>query len=378
MLHEEGMMSAIKAEVADPSADAFAFRSMCVLPFGPMAALTSRPHLASCLLVLLLASACGRDDAPFSAANGGGGGKGAMQVAADGGPSGTGGTTDLSPPSAGDDSRPGEPASDLAQRGAGACAGVSLQQVIAAVHQGWPALADVTELYRDDPTRIGDGSFIYAFAHDGGFALVFKRGGGDCPAGCTENEYWYFVTDAVCAPTQVGHYGIAPGAGNCLMASGKPMWGLPRAPDPVAVCGADNTPAPVSGVYKLDGTGTRVACTEKAGAEPQMSVALALTLSVTQAAGDPAHGTVTLDGTGHPLIDGQPIPATFTRRRFTAARETSNLPATCIDQHTIQIRHDFESGLPGRLDFFEVKALGCPPSQAYCKGTIGLDLTIVP
>jgi hypothetical protein len=163
------------------------------------------------------------------------------------------------------------------------------------------------------------------------------------------------------------------------MASGKPMWGRPRAPDPAVVCGADNAPAPVSGVYKFNGAGTRVACTEKAGAEPQMSVAFALTLSVAQAAGDPTRGTVTLQGTGHPLIDGQPIPATFTRRRFTAAREVSNLPAMCIDQHTIQIRHDFESELPGRLDFFEVRSLNCPPSQdPYCKGAIGLDLALSP
>jgi hypothetical protein len=55
----------------------------------------------------------------------------------------------------------------------------------------------------------------------------------------------------------------------------------------------------------------------------------------------------------------------------------SAIKAEVADQR-IQIRHDFESRLPGRLDFFEVKALGCPPSQAYCKGTIGLDLTIVP
>ncbi len=291
---------------------------------------------------------------------------------------GGGGSTGISPPSQGDASPPGTPAYELAQKGLGACADSSLVRVIAAVHQGWPALADVTELYRDDPNRLGDGSFIYAFANGTGFALVFRRGGGDCPAGCTENEYWYFVTDAACAPTQVGHYGADWGAGSCLMTSGHPMWGIPGPPPPGVVCGADNTPTQLGGVYNFRATGTRTACTEKAGSEPQFSVTLSLTLSVAQVAGDLSRGTVTVEGTGHQLIDGQPIPATFTRQRFTAAREMSNLPSTCIDQFSIQIQHDFESTQPGRLEFFEVRSLNCPPSQEYCKGAIGLDLVLIP
>jgi hypothetical protein len=250
--------------------------------------------------------------------------------------------------------------------------------VIAAVHQGWPDLADVTEFYRADSNRLGDGSFIYAFTNGAGFALAFKRGGGDCPAGCTENEYWYFVTDVACAPAMVGHYSAGWATGNCLTTSGKPMWGVPKPPDPATVCGADNTPGPLSGVYNFKATGSRVACTEKAGDEPQVSVTSSLMLSVAQIAGDLSRGTVTVQGTGHPLIDGQPIPAVFTRRRFTATRELNNLPAMCIDQSTLQIQHDFESGLPGRLEFFEVRSLNCPPSQAYCKGIISLDLTMIP
>ncbi|MEA2699166.1 MAG: hypothetical protein QOI66_3437 [Myxococcales bacterium] len=54
-------------------------------------------------------------------------------------------------------------------------------------------------------------------------------------------------------------------------------------------------------------------------------------------------------------------------------------PGLCIDQNAIQqIQLDFDSGLPGRLEFFEVKSLNCPPSQDYCKGMIGLDLAITP
>ena len=69
----------------------------------------------------------------------------------------------------------------------------------------------------NDGNRGGDGSFIYAFATETGFAVTFKRGGGDCPAGCAENEYWYFVTDPACAPMQVGHFNAAWGPGNCLL-----------------------------------------------------------------------------------------------------------------------------------------------------------------
>jgi hypothetical protein len=335
-----------------------------------MSRVRSRAGPALRLVALFLTSACGGDLAPLKTANKGAGDSDPPP----GGSPGGGVVNGISPPAEGDAAPPGAPASDPVQQGSGACVDKSLEQVIAAVHQGWPDLADIKEIYGNDPNRLGDGSFIYAFANDTGFALAFKRGGGDCPAGCTENEYWYFLMDAACVPTQIGHYSAGWATGNCLMASGKPMWGIPHPPDPATVCGADNTPAQVNGVYNLRGTGTRLACTEKAGGEPQVSVNLSLTLSVSQEAGDLSRGTVTVQGTGHPLIDGQPIPATFTRRRFTASLQVSNLPAVCLDEHSIQIHHDFESGLPGRLEFFEARSLNCPPFQTYCKGAINLDL----
>lgn len=291
-----------------------------------------------------------------------------------GGISGSGGANGIAPPSSSADPPPGPPTYDLALHGQGPCIGSSLEQAIAAVHREWPELADINVLYTNDPNRGGDGSFIYAFARETGFALAFKRGGGDCPAGCTENEYWYFAMDAACAPVQVGHFNAAWGAGNCLATTGAPLWGLPAAPDPAVVCGADNSPKDVSGVYPLRGIGTRIACTEKAAGEPQVSVTLALTLTVAQSVGDLAHGTVTLQGSGHPLVDGQPIAATFTRRRFAAVREVSKLLTTCIDQHSIQIDLDFESGMPGRFQFMETRSLNCPPSQDYCKGQLNLQL----
>ena len=126
---------------------------------------------------------------------------------------------------------------ELAATGSGACVGSTLAQIIAWVHRDRPELADVSRLYLPDPNRGGDGSFVYAFEQESGFALAFRRGGGDCPAGCTENEYWYFVTDDACKPEQIGHYRAEWQTGTCVTISGAPLWGLPQAPAPALVCG---------------------------------------------------------------------------------------------------------------------------------------------
>jgi hypothetical protein len=140
---------------------------------------------------------------------------------------------------------PGAPAYDLTGPGPGACANSTLEAVIAGVHRSWPELTDVTRLSRPDPDRGGgDGSRIYAFLQEQAFALAFRRGGGDCPAGCTENEYWYFVTDDTCTARQVGHYRAAWATGTCLSAAGAPLWGLPSPPDPMVVCRTENHPQP--------------------------------------------------------------------------------------------------------------------------------------
>jgi hypothetical protein len=134
-------------------------------------------------------------------------------------------------------SPPGEPVYDADVAGVGACAESTLSGVIAQVHAAWPQLGDVHRLYQPRAGRIGgDGSAVHAFAGPRGFALAFRRGGGDCPAGCTENEYWYFTTDERCAAAQVGHYRAGWESGTCLSTAGAPLWGVPAAPDPRLVC----------------------------------------------------------------------------------------------------------------------------------------------
>jgi hypothetical protein len=274
---------------------------------------------------------------------------------------------------------PGTPVYAATQAGTGACAGKTLGQVIAAVYQLRPDLADIRTIVSDSPEGTGDGKLIYAFAGADGFKLVFQRGDGDCPAGCINNEYWYFATGATCEPQSVGHYGLTfDSTGNCFKVVGEPPWSLPRGKiDPTVVCGADNHAQNISGDYAVHGTGMRVACTAKLGAEPSVPVDTKLGLTVAQTAGDLTHGTVTFTGTGDARIDGIALDAKFTRRRFTAERSKSNLPAMCIDEENLAVTLDLETDQPGRFAYTEVRSPGCPPSQDYCKGGLWLELTVV-
>lgn len=136
---------------------------------------------------------------------------------ADTGPAGAGGS---------DDAGPKEVVNDDATLGHGACEGVTLGDVIDAIHQGWPNLASIMWFY--DPKTSGEGDSIQAFRTDRGFDLVFFHGSGDCPGGCIDREYWYFETDGSCVPQLVGHYSKTfDDAHNCSRYEGEPLWGVP-------------------------------------------------------------------------------------------------------------------------------------------------------
>lgn len=332
-----------------------------------------RPHLSRALVVAACALGCSSSKSSAPIARGGDD------------TSDAGGTSDSSSDASSDaptcslQQRPAPPGPALRSRdaiGSGACAGKTLGGVLDAIHAAHPELADIATIYDPAPGAIGDGSFVYPFAlPDGGFAIVFKRGGGDCPAGCTENEYWYFRTDAACVPSSVGHYHPTFGP-KCITIDGSPMWATPNALDPASICAADLTPQDVSGTYALCADGKRTACTDKAGAESFVPIASALTMTIAQRAGDRSKGTVTLAGTGHPLIDGVPLDATFERRRFDAKLDFSNLPAECPRQYQIEVRYDFEGiAIPGHLHLFETMTLACPGS-AYCKGLVDADFVV--
>jgi hypothetical protein len=60
-------------------------------------------------------------------------------------------------------------------------------------------------LYAEPNFRDGDGSNVYARQIDLGFSYLFRYARGDCPAGCTYNEYWYFVCEGG-GPVFIGHW----------------------------------------------------------------------------------------------------------------------------------------------------------------------------
>jgi hypothetical protein len=274
---------------------------------------------------------------------------------------------------------PGAPITDPATRGTGACTGRTLAEVITAVDALVPALADIQAIYDPaNPLRTSAfGLDIRPYASSDGFTLVFHRGNGDCPSGCINNEYWYFVTDDQCQPQIAGHYrrDFIDG-GNCYVQEGTPLWESPI--DPSAICGAQDRAQDIAGTYHLHAFGTQRACWDGTGPEPAVEVSRDLTLELTQVPGNLSQGTAIVEGTGDARIDGQPLAMKVVRRRLTATRTIGNQPAVCPDESGTSLQLDLEIPLTGLLHFTEYRALACPPAQRFCRGGLWLDVTRVP
>jgi hypothetical protein len=58
-------------------------------------------------------------------------------------------------------------------------------------------------------TSVGDGNDVCAAQSGDAYSYVFKKGEGDCPAGCTEVTYWGFSTSPGGAVTTLGKSGPA-------------------------------------------------------------------------------------------------------------------------------------------------------------------------
>jgi hypothetical protein len=253
--------------------------------------------------------------------------------------------------------------------GAGPCAKATLAALLEAIRVANPTLADVKTIY-NPANATSDGSFIYPYQRaDGGFDVVFKRGGGDCPAGCTDNSYRYFSTNDACVPVDVGHYHATWGADNCLTVDGTAMWDHPPPPDPLTVCGQDNTAQDVRGTYILHASGQRTPCTTPEA--KAVAIDTTVTLLVEQDVKDPSAGFVTFTGTGHPLVDGVRLSARFQRRRFDAALQSTGLPAKCPREQSVTSRYDFENYQPGGIEVTEVGNDAC----SMCKGMMSVSLT---
>jgi hypothetical protein len=345
--------------------------------------LASRLSLVSPLAVALsLVAGCGGSSPPaagLSAVGGTGGtgpADGGATDAATMGSTGAAGTSaqagtsgGTNGPTATNATAPGKYVTASTSPGSGPCAGVTLAALLDKIRALHSTFADITAVYNPATTG-GDGSFIYPYVRsDGGFDIVFKRGSGDCPAGCTDNAYEYFATDATCTPVDVGHYHATWGAGNCLTVDGAAMWNHPTPPDPLTVCGQDNAPVDLHGTYLLHATGQRTPCT--ATAAKAAAIDTTVMVLVEQSAKDLASGFVTFSGTGHALVDGVRLPARFQRRRFDASSQSSNAPNLCPREQSVTSRFDFENYQPGGIDVTESGNDAC----AVCKGSMSLTLT---
>lgn len=271
------------------------------------------------------------------------------------------------------DAPPGPAIEQLAQHGSGACAATTLADAIAQVHSLRPDLSDITELLMPDNGPGGGGSLIEAFAEpDGGFALIFQRGSGDCPTGCTTNDYWYFETDASC---QVQPVGETHDSGPCTPADQQPRWGVPAAVAPRDLCGADQSLVDLTGIYKIVTCGSSMTCALPGEAQLAQPLPSSLSLRLEQDPADLSEGTVMLEGTGEPLLDGKTFPATFGRETFSVNAGASNLPAACIDQWQFELDYDFEGFGPRQLRLFQLRTPDCEDApSAYCKGGANAEL----
>ncbi len=284
------------------------------------------------------------------------------------GESATGGATGIDACAYERDQPPGQPVYDEMTLGRGECAAVSLAQVLRAIEALRPDLNDVTTLYAPDPDRGGDGSFRYAFLRPGGgFAVVFKRGDGDCPSGCITNDYWYFETGVDCDVQEVGE--AHRGGDGCIQPDQLPRWGIPHAALPSEICDAELSPQDLSGSYLLPtcGQASSSCFLDRGDKGASQSLPQSIMLSINQ---DPAalgQGLIYLNGTELPGIDGVPFAATFERMKVTAFVDTSNLPSACPEQSSLQFEYDFEG--PGRrLSFNSSSTPDCANAPGnYCK-----------
>lgn len=330
------------------------------------------------VLVPLALSGCGASTSGESTAPGTGsaGHSDSTTGAAGSGAAGTGGSSAVAGPqvpsfgSKASSAAPGVYLTSEAAMGSGAgpCARTSLGDVLAAIRAADSSLADITAIY-DPTTAATTGSFIYAYdAGAAGYDIVFQRGLGDCAAGCTENDYRYFSTNASCQAVAAGHYHTAWGTSTCLSVEGAPLWGHPTPPDPLMVCGADNSPRDLRGTYAVGASGQRTACAANATAG---AVSRAVRLLIEQSASDLGSGFVTFSSTGDPLIDGVRLPARFQRWRFEAALPPTSSTQSCPRAASITAHYDFEGYELGSLDALEFGDDVC----GACKGSLSVGLS---
>jgi hypothetical protein len=268
------------------------------------------------------------------------------------------------------DEAPGIPVFNRDEPSNPECQLQSLDELIAQAQLLVPELKAVNTLYEPDPDRGGDGSFIYAFQlDDGTFALAFQLGSGDCPSGCINHEYWYFVTSDACQPLQVGHY--QPNSAACTPGE-APMWGIPGAPPPGTGCGGVTDPAYMIGDYDLVACGEEQPCAAAGKSLPARALPKTIRISIDQSR-QLAIGKVTLHGTGEPLLDERAFDATFTGRSF-AVEVHGPLSPACAQNYSLSFHYDFDGVGPRSLSLDFERLNTCSGNAgASCKGSVRSD-----
>lgn len=265
------------------------------------------------------------------------------------------------------------PIRDPNSYGGNACSSTSIEQFIARAQQLRPELADIRELAHVDSSP-GMTSISAYLEADFTLTLVFRRGDGDCAAGCIDNEYWYFKSDDACAPRQAGYYKRADDPNrNCYVESGAPLWNEPRPLDPKLSCGANLTPQDVSGSHQLRARGVVQACARSGESIAPMSIDELIKLDVMQDSAQPSHATITLHGVGHALLDDRKLNADVVRRQL-SVHVSDNQPGNCIKQSQLDLSYDFEGLAERRLFLMQVDTPDCSQPNDYCKGYVELSL----
>ncbi len=102
----------------------------------------------------------------------------------------------------------------------------STEAAIALVKAKFP---NVAHIQQTPPGTIGASTNIFiVYPRQDAIYLVFWEGWGDCPAGCINHRYYYFMVKEGVA-SQVGEYArIYNPAKNDFDVSGTPMWGIPQ------------------------------------------------------------------------------------------------------------------------------------------------------
>lgn len=276
-------------------------------------------------------------------------------------------------------------------RGAGSCAAVRLEDVVASIRAQSPVLSDIATFKSSgpmgptldagsadpavqagmSPAPDGTASFYTAFRDDDSYGVIFFRGGQCRGEACSDNEYWYFETGAGCSPKWVGYFrrSVRPGgrSGICSVVEGAPLWSWPTAPAARSRCDADWSAQNISGTRKafaLDPIGT---CTSHSPIPIQLTIAQEPDLS---------KASVSLTGTEIPFIDGVSFGGAVERQSFTAELDL-NPSGPCSEQHHVKISLDFESpslnGLPGGFGLMEISAGSCAsgsPESAGCQASL--------